>query len=136
MGGRASPFAVGAAAAAIPLIATLWPCSCFSLVTLAAFSCSTIDEALADIKAAPLPPDYSVVTVASWMGGDRDGNPFVTASVTEQVVLISRWRGANLYYNEVDKLMWELSTSECTPKLQAEVNLAFAACLPPKSAAC
>jgi phosphoenolpyruvate carboxylase len=59
--------------------------------------------------------------VASWMGGDRDGNPFVTSKVTEQVVLYSRWRGAALYYQEVDKLMWELSSTKGSPELIAEV---------------
>ena len=43
------------------------------------------------------------------MGGDRDGNPNVTASVTAKVITLLRARAAELYYKEVEKLLFELS---------------------------
>lgn len=74
----------------------------------------SLDDALARCGAAPLPPDVVPVRFNSWIGGDRDGNPFVTSLVTEQVVQFSRWRAAELYFGEVDRLLFELSMVKCT----------------------
>lgn len=76
-----------------------------------------VDDALAEIGAPPLPPSRSPVTFSSWMGGDRDGNPFVTADVTREVVLLSRWRAADRYYRAIDDLMWSLSMTTASPDL-------------------
>ena len=76
-----------------------------------------VDDALAEIGAPPLPPSRSPVTFSSWMGGDRDGNPNVTADVTREVVLLSRWRAADRYYRAVDDLMWQLSMTTASPDL-------------------
>ena len=40
-----------------------------------------IDRLLQDNDMAPLPADAAPVRISSWMGGDRDGNPNVTAGV-------------------------------------------------------
>jgi phosphoenolpyruvate carboxylase len=69
-----------------------------------------------------LPMDASPVQFNSWMGGDRDGNPFVTARVTEQVLLLARKRAAKLFAQDVDRLQVELSMSDCDETLRAEVG--------------
>ncbi|WP_416306653.1 phosphoenolpyruvate carboxylase [Neptunicella sp. SCSIO 80796] len=66
-----------------------------------------------------LPIDSSPVRISSWMGGDRDGNPFVTAKVTQKVLLLARRRAASLFFSDVDRLQSELSMGECNDELRA-----------------
>ncbi|KAG5416025.1 hypothetical protein IGI04_003592 [Brassica rapa subsp. trilocularis] len=47
------------------------------------------------------------------MGGDRDGNPRVTPEVTRDVCLLARMMAANLYCNQIENLMFELSMWRC-----------------------
>ncbi len=56
-----------------------------------------------------LPIAASPVRFVSWMGGDRDGNPNVTADVTREVLLLARWKAADLYLADVQRLIAELS---------------------------
>ncbi len=69
-----------------------------------------------------LPVHCSPVCFASWMGGDRDGNPFVTAAVTERVILMNRWTAANLFLRDVEHLYADLSMSKCSSELRALVG--------------
>lgn len=55
--------------------------------------------------------DSPLLRFGSWMGGDRDGNPFVTAEVTLQVSLLGRWMAADLLLADVRKLRADLSVS-------------------------
>ncbi len=64
-----------------------------------------------DIHAAP-------IQISSWVGGDRDGNPFVTAEVTREVLLLSRWRAADLYLKDINELTKELSVTQCNAELK------------------
>src|SRR5210317_2316681 len=59
------------------------------------------------------------------MGGDRDGNPNVTAEVTKKVILFSRWQAAKLYEKELTKLIQDLSMEECSPKIRRIVGKTF-----------
>ena len=43
-----------------------------------------------------LPKNFNPIEFGSWMGGDRDGNPNVTAAVTKNVILLSRWEAASI----------------------------------------
>ena len=64
-----------------------------------------------------LPLDAAPVRFTSWMGGDRDGNPFVTAKVTEEVLLQSRWVACSLFLEDIQELVSELSMSEANEEL-------------------
>jgi phosphoenolpyruvate carboxylase len=78
-----------------------------------------LDRALQDLCGARLPLDAAPVSFVSWMGGDRDGNPNVTAAVTEEVLLLSRWQAADLYLRDVTALVEELSMTRCDERLRA-----------------
>ncbi|WP_202941860.1 phosphoenolpyruvate carboxylase [Alteromonas macleodii] len=69
-----------------------------------------------------LPLDASPVQFSSWMGGDRDGNPFVTSKVTEQVLLLARKRAAKLFAIDLDRLQVELSMYDCNDALREKVG--------------
>ncbi|WP_406664816.1 phosphoenolpyruvate carboxylase [Gallaecimonas sp. GXIMD1310] len=66
-----------------------------------------------------LPWDKTPVRFASWMGGDRDGNPFVTASVTERVMLLSRWTAADLFLRDLNPLISSLSMNQANAEISA-----------------
>ena len=58
---------------------------------------------------APLPIEVMPFAFASWMGGDRDGNPRVTADVTREVLLLARRMAAELFARDVSSLSASLS---------------------------
>lgn len=64
-----------------------------------------------------LPLDIAPVRFASWMGGDRDGNPNVTHNVTQEVLWLSRWKAADLYLRDIENLRWELSIQQCSTEI-------------------
>ena len=76
-------------------------------------------RALDRIHCAPLPPAVMPFAFASWMGGDRDGNPRVTAAITREVLLRARWTAATLFLNDVEGLNAALSMHDATPALVA-----------------
>ncbi len=53
----------------------------------------------------------------SWIGGDRDGNPFVTAQITEKTARYQSREIIKRYISDVDKLSHQLthSIALCTP---------------------
>ncbi|ALS98701.1 phosphoenolpyruvate carboxylase [Lacimicrobium alkaliphilum] len=69
-----------------------------------------------------LPLDASPIRFSSWMGGDRDGNPFVTADVTAKVLLLARKTAARLFYQDINKLQVELSMSDCNDELREQAG--------------
>lgn len=81
-----------------------------------------LDSALLESTGEPLPMTATPIRIASWMGGDRDGNPNVTAEVTRNVLLLSRWMAADLYLRDLETLRAELSMWEATPQLQARAG--------------
>jgi len=66
---------------------------------------------------AKLSLDVAPVKISSWMGGDRDGNPNVTARVTGEVLRLARWMAADLYLRDIEELLSQLSMSACSSTL-------------------
>ncbi|MCM2971160.1 phosphoenolpyruvate carboxylase [Larsenimonas suaedae] len=81
-----------------------------------------LDNRLLELAGERLPLDASPLRFASWMGGDRDGNPNVTASVTREVLLLGRWMAADLYARDLLQLKRELSMWKATSALRAETG--------------
>jgi len=69
-----------------------------------------------------LPLGAKPVQFSSWMGGDRDGNPFVTSSLTQEVLLRARRRAAKLFKNDIDQLYSELSMNKCNQVVRDHVG--------------
>lgn len=81
-----------------------------------------LDERLQQDYQVSLPLDSAPVQFSSWMGGDRDGNPFVTAELTEQVLYLARKRAAKLFAGDFDRLQVELSMFDCSDELRQRVG--------------
>ena len=77
-----------------------------------------LGQVLEDLAAAfadlgvQLPPDARPVSFGSWIGGDRDGNPFVTSDVTSDVVRFQRDHAVLDLLPHIDRLLEDLSVSE------------------------
>ncbi len=69
-----------------------------------------------------LPIDAKPVQFSSWMGGDRDGNPFVTAKVTQEVLHRARRRAAKLFLQDFNQIFTELSVNKCNDALRSKVG--------------
>ncbi|KAH0878537.1 hypothetical protein HID58_065931 [Brassica napus] len=76
-----------------------------------------VSSSLKKLTGKPLPLTCTPIKFGSWMGGDRDGNPNVTAKVTKEVSLMSRWMAIDLYIREIDSLRFELSMNRCSDRL-------------------
>ena len=73
-----------------------------------------------------LPADSRPISFGSWIGGDRDGNPFVTPEVTAEVVTFLRENSLTDLLPHIDSLIEDLSISEriagTSPELWESVN--------------
>ena len=72
-----------------------------------------------------LPKNFNPIQFGSWMGGDRDGNPNVTADVTRKVILLSRWEAAKLYEKALTKIIRSYSMEKCSKKIQNKVGNSY-----------
>ncbi|MYK47459.1 MAG: phosphoenolpyruvate carboxylase [Gammaproteobacteria bacterium] len=65
-----------------------------------------------------VPIDVMPFAFASWMGGDRDGNPNVTAAVTREVLLMARRTAADLFLRDVTALSASLSMTAASEAMR------------------
>ena len=80
-------------------------------------------DAIAEKFELDLPPRTKpVVRLSSWIGGDRDGNPNVTAKVTRRAMIISRWQAADLISRDLEAIYEELSITRATAELRELVG--------------
>ncbi|HEX8361176.1 MAG TPA: phosphoenolpyruvate carboxylase [Longimicrobium sp.] len=76
----------------------------------------------------PVPPRSlpKVVSFGSWIGGDRDGNPFVTPEVTREALQLARETILDYYVRALEELTERLSASthqvEVTPELREALD--------------
>lgn len=91
-----------------------------------------LDETLIARGETSLPLDACPIHFASWMGGDRDGNPNVTADVTAEVLYLARWMAADLYLRDLENLSGHLSMvegSQALYELVGECNEPYRECI-------
>ncbi len=94
---------------------------------------AVLDDLAAALAAigVELPADARPLSFGSWIGGDRDGNPFVTPDVTRQVVDIVRDHAVRDLLPIIQKLLEDLSVSEqhndVSPALRASIDADLAA---------
>ncbi len=56
-------------------------------------------------------PSPVLIKFGSWIGGDRDGHPFVTVDLTKQTMINNKRQIINLYQRDLEILYTELSSS-------------------------
>src|SRR5215831_12646408 len=74
----------------------------------------------------------SFLHIGSWIGGDRDGNPFVTAEVLRQALAMQSERALKFYLDEVHLLGGELSLDARLVTVSDELK-ELATCSPDRS---
>lgn len=73
-----------------------------------------------------LPP---FLQFGTWMGGDRDGNPFVTSDVTAQTLRQYRKAGLKMHWKQAHRLFGRLTQSEIRVHASSELKERIQQCL-------
>ncbi|KAH7649070.1 phosphoenolpyruvate carboxylase [Cryptosporidium bovis] len=81
-----------------------------------------VDQILDEFGMNPLPPTRTLFKYSSWVGGDRDGNPFVTAKVTRLSVINMRLRACNIFLKKIEDLMFEIPIVSTNEKLKKYIE--------------
>ncbi|TKB43193.1 phosphoenolpyruvate carboxylase [Thalassotalea mangrovi] len=78
-----------------------------------------LDQVCQQLLGEPLADDFMPVNIASWMAGDRDGNPFVTAKLSREAIMNARIRATRLYLRDMRELYLEMSMHKADADLLA-----------------
>jgi phosphoenolpyruvate carboxylase len=73
------------------------------------------------------PPTSRPLTFGTWIGGDRDGNPYVTPAVTRDVLLIQHEHGIRAAEAVLDGLTNEISVSRRLRGVSLDLSASLAA---------
>jgi len=71
--------------------------------------------------------NHNIVKLGFWPGGDRDGNPFVTAAITKDVMNELRITLMKCYYNELKDLQHKLTFKEVQDPMDQLKNTLYSA---------
>jgi phosphoenolpyruvate carboxylase len=80
------------------------------------------DELERRYPASPPPELQSFLRIGSWIGGDRDGNPFVTAGVLQQTLRMQSSRVFEFYLEQLHALGAQLSLTTLWTSVSAELS--------------
>lgn len=84
----------------------------------------TVDSISREAELPARPHDWQPIQISSWIGGDRDGNPNVTAEVTTRVLMLARWEACDLFLRDIATLYEELSVTTASTALQRATDYA------------
>jgi len=71
-------------------------------------------------------PNAQPLTFGTWIGGDRDGNPFVTPAVTRDVLIIQHEHGIRATEEAMDELINEVSVSRRLRTVSLDLSASLA----------
>ncbi len=71
--------------------------------------------------------NHNIMKLGFWPGGDRDGNPFVTAEITKNVADELRLNLLKCYYNDLKSLQKKLTFAKIQDPLKALRNKVYSA---------
>ncbi|MSP14329.1 MAG: phosphoenolpyruvate carboxylase [Chloroflexi bacterium] len=86
-----------------------------------------IEQALHEVYPAEQFTVPSFLTFGSWIGGDRDGNPYVTAETTAKAMHLQKDIALRLYLRSIEDLQQHLSISLRQIGISSELEASLAA---------